>query len=126
MKCTAGFDGSAKPNPGEMTIGGWLKDTNGNIIFSFQRDIGQGTNNIAEYSALIELLKEASMKRITEIEIIGDSALVVNQVNGTWKAKDINMKRYRNEVLDRLKLFSKWSLTHVLRKYNSEADSLTR
>ena len=124
-KYTAGFDGSSKPNPGEMTIGGWIKDSSGKTVVEFQRNIGNGTNNMAEYSALIELLQQANELGIEHISISGDSALVVNQVNGSWKTKNKNMKYMRDRVQELLK-GKVWSLRHVYREYNEEADALTR
>jgi len=122
---TAGFDGSSIPNPGEMKIGGWIKDSNQKQRYSFSRSIGQGTNNEAEYQALIHLLKTARRLEIKNIFITGDSALVVSQVNGIWKVKNKRMKVLHEEVLSLLKGMN-WTLKHVVRKYNSEADSLTR
>lgn len=122
---TAGFDGSATPNPGEMKIGGWIKK-DGKVIFEFQRSIGTGTNNAAEYAALLALVKEAQRRNIQSISIKGDSQLIINQVNGVWKAKKPTMKYYRNKVLSVLKNINDWELIHVVRKHNKEADNLTR
>ena len=125
MKYIAAFDGGATPNPGDMIIGGFIKKENGQDVFRFSRSIGKGTNNIAEYSALLTLVKEAKRLGIKNLYIQGDSALIINQVNGVWKAKDPCMKQYKNKVLAVLKHIENWELKHVLRKYNSEADSLT-
>jgi len=124
MKYTAAFDGGATPNPGNMMIGGFIK-LNGNDVFKFSRSIGQGTNNIAEYAALLTLVKEAQRLNIQDLYIQGDSALIVNQVNGTWKAKDPRMKQYRDRVIAVLKHIEHWELKHVLRGHNKEADLLT-
>ena len=123
---TGGFDGSATPNPGQMKIGGWIKDPSGKIIFEFSREIGQGTNNVAEYAALLTLVKEANRRGIKEIRIKGDSQIVVNQVNRVWRAKVYNMRFYRRRVLSVLNQMDKWELVHVVRKFNKEADNLTR
>jgi ribonuclease HI len=122
---TAGFDGSAKPNPGEMTIGGWIKDPDGNKIYTFTETLGQGTNNEAEYLALIKLFEEINKRGIRKIHIQGDSALVVNQVKGSWKTKDPRMDAMRARVYN-LTQGIEYFIEHVIRKYNSEADSLTR
>ncbi len=120
------FDGSSIPNPGKMTIGGKIVDEKNNTICSYSKSLGEGTNNIAEYLSLIELVQYAIGKGIKKIIIKGDSLLVVNQVNGTWKAKDSKMKMLRNEVLDSLNYFDEWKLEHIRREFNKEADSLTR
>jgi len=120
------FDGSSVPNPGEMTIGGKITDKDGNTVCTYSRSLGQGTNNIAEYLSLVELIQYAREKGIKNIIIRGDSQLVVNQVNGAWKAKDPKMKMLRNEVLASLQFFDRWKLEHVKREFNKEADNLTR
>lgn len=121
---TAGFDGSATPNPGAMKIGGWIKDPSGNRIYAFTEEIGHGSNNEAEYNALIKLVEEIRRRGIIKVNIKGDSALVVNQVKGTWKAKDPRMKALRDQVCLHAQGL-KYVLEHVVRKYNKEADSLT-
>lgn len=124
---TAGFDGSAKPNPGLMTIGGWIRDPNGNLVFSFTEIHGQGTNNEAEYKALIRIFEEIKKRGIQKIDIKGDSALVVNQIKGEWKTKDPRMEKLKNEVYSIAREAGvRYNIEHVVRKYNSEADSLTR
>lgn len=119
------FDGSATPNPGVMVIGGIIKDIAGNTIREYSKEIGEGTNNQAEYVSLINLLKEAKEVGIKNINIKGDSLLVVNQITGVWKAKNAMMRRLKLTVLDLLKDFDKWSISHIPRKDNKEADSLT-
>jgi len=121
---TAAFDGGATPNPGQMKIGGFIK-LYGKNIFRYSDSIGHGTNNIAEYASLLRLVKEAQKLDIQNIYIQGDSQLVINQVNGVWKAKDPRMKQYRDRVLATLKHIKQWELKHVLRNHNKEADSLT-
>lgn len=123
---TGGFDGSAIPNPGDMKIGGWIKNPQGEQIFEFRRAIGEGTNNLAEYAALLTLVKEVQRRDIKEIKIKGDSQLIVNQVNGIWKAKDPRMYHYKNRVITILQTLDEWELIHVKRKFNKEADDLTR
>ncbi|MCF8019870.1 MAG: ribonuclease HI family protein [Vallitaleaceae bacterium] len=123
----ASFDGSAKPNPGEMKVGGLIKlKETGEIIHEYSEEIGKGTNNEAEYTSLLKLLDEVLERNIESIIIYGDSALVVNQVNLAWKAKDDRMKALRNQARQMLSLIPEWKLEHVLRGKNQEADSLTR
>ena len=121
---TAAFDGGATPNPGQMKIGGFIK-LHGKVISRYSDSIGYGTNNIAEYASLLRLVKKAQKLGIENIYIQGDSQLIINQVNGVWKAKDPRMKQYRNRVRAVLAHINQWELKHVLRKHNSEADSLT-
>lgn len=127
MQYEAYFDGSAKPNPGEMMIGGLIKESSsGETIHQYSKEIGNGTNNEAEYSSLLNLLDDLIEMNIQEVTIYGDSALVVNQVNRKWKCKDDRMKALCNKARQMLSLIPKWRLEHVKRGYNKEADSLTR
>jgi ribonuclease HI len=125
MKYKGWFDGSAKPNPGIMKIGGYIEDENGKIIYKFSTELGDGTNNRAEYLALYSLCTILEQYQIEEIDIQGDSQLVVNQVNGEWKCKDPQLRAFKDGILYLLQGL-KWTLTHVYRENNKEADSLTR
>ncbi len=120
------FDGSAKPNPGIIKIGGFIKDATGKIVFQYSEEKGHGTNNEAEYMSFIRLINEVVYLGIKNIKIYGDSALVVNQVNRTWKAKDERMKAYRTKALYLLHYIHEWRLKHIKRGLNTEADLLTR
>ena len=119
------FDGSATPNPGNMIIGGYVCDPLGKIVIAFKEDLGYGTNNEAEYKALIKLISEIRKKDIQNISIIGDSALVVNQINKVWKVKNPRMEVLRDEALSLMEGLN-IKLTHVLRDKNKKADALTR
>jgi len=120
------FDGSAKPNPGEMKIGGVIKDLDGNIVEEYSKDLGYGTNNQSEYLSFIYLLEIAAKHLPDKLIIRGDSALVVNQVNGNWKVKDPKMKGLCEIAQNMVQCFPNIQLEHVRRNLNKEADSLTR
>ena len=122
---TAGFDGSAIPNPGTMKIGGWIKNPDGSKLYSFTKEIGQGTNNEAEYHALIKLMEEIVKRGIKKVHIQGDSKLIINQVNGKCRCKNSHLKVLRNQVYVASHGLE-YKLVHVVRECNSEADSLTR
>jgi len=121
------FDGSAKPNPGLITIGGYIKDPYMKVVYSYSTDLdGVGTNNEAEYKSLLHRLDILIDKGITVVKIFGDSNLVVQQVNGAWQAKNQRMKDLRDQALKKLNQIETWSLSHVPREQNKEADNLTR
>lgn len=125
---TIHFDGSCKPNPGVMTSAYIIKDNNKKILFSETiHGYGEGTSNLAEYIGLYKGVKKASELDYKHIKIIGDSELIVNQVLGKYKCKKPNLLYYRNKIKELLltKFFT-WEIVHVLRKYNKEADKLTR
>ena len=120
------FDGSSKPNPGLKKIGGFIKNKNNEIVFSYSKDLGFGTNNEAEYESLIRLLQEIVDKKYHNIVISGDSSLVVNQVNGLWKCKHPNMKELKSQAERLIKQIDNCKLIFVPREINHEADKLTR
>ena len=120
------FDGGSTPNPGQMKIGGYIEEPHTGIIYEYSEDIGYGTNNEAEYSSLLYLCKALVDHEIWKVIIHGDSSLIVNQVNGVFKARHVRMVQLRDEVREVLKgIKGKWKLVHVPRNQNKKADSLT-
>lgn len=84
-------DGACQPNPGSMGVGVVI-EWNGKKPTIHSRYIGEGTNNIAEYSALIQALGMIKEEVIKDVVLKSDSNLMVNQVNGNWKCKDESLK----------------------------------
>lgn len=126
LKYVAHFDGSAKPNPGKMKIGGRITTPKQNIVHDFSIDLADGTNNEAEYLSLIHIAEKLVDLGATSAKIFGDSQLVVNQVNGLWRTKDPRMKIFQSRAVNLLNKIPHWELTHVYREQNMEADALTR
>jgi ribonuclease HI len=125
FKVKAYFDGGATPNPGQMKIGGYIEDTDKTLIYEYSEDIGYGTNNKAEYTSLLYLCKALVDHEVCNVRIHGDSSLIVNQVNGVYKAKDPTMISLRDQVRDVLNRIEKWELVHIPRGQNKKADALT-
>ena len=121
---TAFFDGGARGNPGPAAIGVVLRDGDGAVVEEVGERIGEATNNVAEYRALLLGLELAKGHGGTEIELIGDSELVVRQVEGRYKVKNAGMKQLHEEVKRSLREFDSWSIRHVRRELNAEADRL--
>ena len=120
------FDGGSTPNPGVMSIGGYIEEPHFDTIYSYSEVLGYGTNNQAEYSSLLHLCKAIVDHGIMKVTIHGDSSLVVNQVNGVFKAKEANMIRLRDEVREVLSQVNGiWKLIHIPRAQNKQADYLT-
>jgi len=125
LEYKAFFDGGAKPNPGAITIGGYIQDDRGGIISSYSKHLGHGTNNQAEYLSVLYLVTLLVENSIKYVKIYGDSQLAVKQIKGEWKVKDTMLKDYWNKIHDCLKLIPKWEINHVPREENQEADNLT-
>lgn len=89
-------DGGSRGNPGPAAVGVVIFDTSANfLVHQFGQTIGRATNNIAEYQAVVlalEWLNKSGLKPET-INFFLDSALVVNQMNGLWRVKDVNLRQ---------------------------------
>lgn len=118
-------DGASKGNPGDSGIGVALMTMEGQKIGQISRYIGLATNNIAEYTALIEGLKLAVQMQIKVINCIADSELVVKQVNGLYKIKNPDILKKVQEVMALRKNFEKFSISYVGREHNTLADALS-
>jgi ribonuclease HI len=125
MTIYAFTDGASRGNPGESGIGVVVKDEKGDILLSEYGYIGIATNNIAEYSALIALLKRIKKLPHTRLIVHSDSELMVRQINGEYKVKDENIRKYYQKVLKLVDGEShQFEVKHIPRSENSEADRL--
>ena len=124
MKAVLHTDGGARGNPGPAGIGVVLRDPNGEVIGEIAEGIGEATNNVAEYSALIAGLEMALAKGVTEIEVYMDSELVISQLKGEWKIKNDRLRSLAVKARALLNRFEQKSLQHVRRELNSDADKL--
>ena len=86
--------------------------------------IGRATNNVAEYRALLLGIELAAALEASELELVGDSELIVRQVEGRYKVKDAAMRELHAEVKSALAPFERWSIRHVRRENNADADRL--
>jgi ribonuclease HI len=123
-KLTVNVDGGARGNPGPAAIGVVLRDAGGEVLAERGERIGKATNNVAEYRALLAGIELAAEHGATELELIGDSELVVRQVEGRYKVKDGTLRELHGEVKRALAGFDAWTIAHVRREKNAEADRL--
>ncbi len=117
-------DGGARGNPGPAGIGLVIKDEAGVLLYSFGAYIGDTTNNVAEYSALIKALEESVNLGATDVKIQMDSELIVKQMQGIYKIKQPTLQELAAQVIKLLKKFNSHSFVHVRREFNKEADAL--
>lgn len=117
------FDGACRGNPGPSAIGYVIVSGDG-IVAEGGETIGRATNNQAEYDALIRALETAEKYGIDEVEVRGDSQLIVKQVKGAWKTNDPELREKRVRVRELLERFDDWTLKHVPREINDRADEL--
>lgn len=124
MKLIVNVDGGARGNPGPAAIGVVIRDADGQIVSTVSERIGEATNNVAEYRALIAGIEGASSLGADRIELYGDSELVVRQVRGEYKVKNPGIRPLHAEVVESLARFEQWSIQHVRREQNADADAL--
>ncbi|MFB6360464.1 MAG: ribonuclease HI [Halobacteriales archaeon] len=117
------FDGASRGNPGPAAIG-WVIVSADGIVAEAGDRIGKATNNQAEYRALVRGLEAAADYGFDELEIRGDSELVVNQVTGEWDANDPTLREHRVTARKLLHGFEEWTISHVPRSVNDRADAL--
>jgi ribonuclease HI len=127
MKLIVHTDGGSRGNPGKAAVGVVIEDDKKNIIVEFGKTIGETTNNVAEYTGIIEALnkiQELELK-IKGIEFYLDSTLVVNQLNGLFKVKDHKMRELLL-IVRQLEQGVGGSIMYfsVPREQNARADSL--
>jgi ribonuclease HI len=117
------FDGAARGNPGPAAVG-YVVVTSDGIVDEGGESIGRATNNQAEYAALTRALEVARDYGFDDVDVRGDSELVVKQVHGEYDANDPQLREHRVTVHELLACFDDWSLEHVPRDVNDRADEL--
>ena len=123
-KVVVNVDGGARGNPGPAAIAAVVQDADGQVLQEKGETIGRATNNVAEYRALLLGIEMAAALGASELELVGDSELIVRQVEGKYKVKDAALRELHAEVKRALEPFASWSIRHVRREQNAEADRL--
>jgi ribonuclease HI len=118
------FDGCSKGNPGPAGIGAVISKL-GSEEWCGCQFIGKKTNNQSEYSALILGLNEAISRNIKQLQVYGDSLLVINQVTGQFKVKNVLLQDLYKEAMDLIAKFDYIEFKHVYRQFNKRADQLS-
>jgi len=131
MRIIGFTDGASRGNPGPGGVGIVLKDESGKILLKEKKFLGNVTNNVAEYTALLECLNHVkglartTGMSCTSLALHSDSELMVRQMNGEYKVKDAALKRLHDQARDFLSSSGfEFSITHVPREENREADAL--
>jgi ribonuclease HI len=128
MRATLHTDGAARHKTGEPTgpagIGAVLRSESGEIIGEIARGIGETTNNVAEYTALIEGLQMALDAGVTDIDVCIDSPVVAGHLLKGHRVQADHLRPLVERVRQLLDLFSTSSLVRVPRALNAHADKL--
>ena len=120
----AAVDGGSRGNPGTAAWAVVVLDARGKLLEGHGGLIGHSTNNVAEYQSLLEALKLASERGADSVEILADSELIVRQVRGRYKVRHPDLIPLHAEVMRRIVGFRSFSIVHVPREENREADRL--
>ena len=120
------FDGASRGNPGPASLGGVIYDSLKEEKINYKKAIGVATNNYAEYQALLVGIKVCIKYDIKEVNIYGDSKLVIEQVKGNWKVKSDTLRPIYLEIQKHItpEYFTKITFNHVRRHLNKRADEL--
>ena len=117
-------DGGARGNPGPAAIAAVVTTPEGEDVERRGEAIGRATNNVAEYRALLLGIALAAELGARELDLVGDSELIVRQVKGEYRVKNADLQPLHEQVRRALRPFERWSIRHVRREHNADADAL--
>ena len=124
MKVIVHVDGGARGNPGPAAAASVVSEPGGEVLDEHARLLGEVTNNVAEYRALLLGLERARALGATEVEVVNDSELIAKQVQGLYKVKHAAMRPLHLDAMNALRQFERWSIRSVPRAQNADADAL--
>jgi ribonuclease HI len=117
-------DGGARGNPGPAAVAAVATDPGGDALGERSAYIGEATNNVAEYRAVMLGLELARELGATSVEVVNDSELIARQIGGQYKVKHAGLKPLFLETMRALREFDRWSVRNVRREHNKRADEL--
>ena len=117
-------DGGSRGNPGPAAVAAVATDADGEPLGERKLYIGEATNNVAEYRALLLGLELARDLGAEEVEVINDSELIARQIGGEYKVKHAGLKPLYEQAMEALRGFDRWSVRSVRREENAHADEL--
>jgi ribonuclease HI len=120
----AHVDGGARGNPGPAGFGVMLRDGGGAAVAELSEYLGHQTNNVAEYSALLAALNYALQHGFAALKVFSDSELMVKQIKGQYKVSNPALKELHTKARGLIARLDSFSITHVLREKNRDADRL--
>ena len=124
MRVRAHIDGAARGNPGPAGAGAFIEAEENRPAEELFESLGRTTNNVAEYRALLLALRRAKELGAENVEILSDSLLLVQQVNGVFKVKAPHLIPIVSDAVRRARGFRRFSIRHVPREQNKKADRL--
>ncbi|HYL82113.1 MAG TPA: ribonuclease HI family protein, partial [Candidatus Acidoferrum sp.] len=123
-RAQAHIDGGSRGNPGPAGVGVVMIRPDGQVMERIDRYIGEATNNVAEYQALLLALERARSLGCTELEVYSDSELLVRQIQGRYQVKNAGLRPLFTQAQERIAGFRQFRIQHIPREQNAEADAL--
>ena len=117
-------DGGARGNPGPAAVAAVATAPGGEVMGERRLYIGEATNNVAEYRAVLLGLQLARDLGAADVEVVNDSELVSKQIGGQYKVKHAGLKPLHTDALRALREFERWQVRSVRRESNERADAL--
>jgi ribonuclease HI len=117
-------DGAARGNPGPAGAGSQITTPDGEVVAEIAEGLGETTNNVAEYTAVILGLEQAQELGATEVLLRSDSQLLINQINGVYRVRTPHLQPLHRRVRKLAAGFGSIRFEHVPRERNTEADRL--
>jgi ribonuclease HI len=124
VKAKLWTDGGARGNPGPAAYGYVLEAEDGTVLAAHGEAIGEATNNVAEYRALVAGLEKAVELAVDEIEVVSDSELLVRQMRGEYRVKNEALRELSEEAKMLARRLRSVRYTAVRREHNELADRL--
>ena len=126
MRLLIHTDGAARGNPGPAGAGAILRDADsGEVVAEIAEGLGRATNNVAEWTAVRLALEEARNLGATRVDLRMDSELVARQITGIYRVKHPDLKPIHAAVMALLRGFDGYTIGHVPRELNKDADRLS-
>ena len=121
---TVACDGASRGNPGPAGAGAQITGADGSVLAEVAEGLGETTNNVAEYTAVIRGLERALELGATEVLLRSDSQLLINQLTGRYRVKTPHLQPLHRRVRELGARFDTIEYEHVRRERNTEADRL--
>jgi ribonuclease HI len=118
------IDGGSRGNPGPAGYGVWIADSEGHKVAALSEYLGHQTNNNAEYQALLAALQYAATHPPRALKVVADSELLVKQIRGEYQVKNPTLQDLHGRAKEIIARLDWFSIQHVLRNKNREADRL--
>jgi ribonuclease HI len=117
-------DGGARGNPGPAAAAAVLSTPDGAVVDELAQRLGETTNNVAEYRALLLGVRRAIELGAREVEVVNDSELVARQLSGEYRVRNPQLAELHAQALGELRALERWSIRSVPRARNARADAL--